>query len=280
MMSAAARDTGSSGACAEAGFTVIEVVVAVLLLAIGALALLGLVDSTSRSNYRAQQSQVVSDRLQQEMEAIKQLPYAQVSLTAVPAPSSDPANPNSRVSGAQFNVDRTGAASNWNLVYNGGHSNETGGTLPTCSADPANCGKVDPGPTQFQSGNIKGQIYRYVVWEPQAGCSNCAHKASSDSYNGQQVEWFKHVVVAITLNQTASGGIRSYQEIQGDVGNPDQGLGTGSGGGTSNNTAQPWTFWLTDTPCNLSIRQSLSADHLTHNTLGRCNDGLQTGDTS
>jgi Tfp pilus assembly protein PilV len=280
MMTAAGREIRASGARAEAGFTVIEVVVAALLLAISALAILGLVDSASRSNYRAQQSQVVSDRLQQEMESIKQLPYAQVALTAAPAPSNDPTSPNSRVSGAQFNVDRTGAVSDWNLVYNGGHSNETGGALPTCSADPSKCGKLDPGPTPFQSGNVKGQIYRYVVWEPQAGCTNCAHEASSDSYNGQQVEWFKHVVVAITLDQTASGGIRSYQEIQGDVGNPDQGLGTGSGGGTSNNTAQPWTFWLTDTPCSLSSRQSVTADHPTHNTLGGCNDGPQTGGTA
>jgi Tfp pilus assembly protein PilV len=279
MMSAAAPHTRGSRARADAGFTVVEVVVAALLLALSALAILGLVDSASRSNYRAQQSQVVSDRLQQEMESIKQLPYAQVALTAAPAPSNDPASPNSRVSGVQFNVDRTGAASHWNLVYNGGHSNETGGALPTCSADPAKCGKLDPGPTPFQSGNIKGQIYRYVVWEPQASCSNCAHAASSDSYNGQQAEWFKHVVVAITLDQTASGGTRSYQEIQGDVGNPDQGLGTGSGGGTSNNTAQPWTFWLTDTPCNLSTRQAVTDDHTTHNTLGQCNDGLHTGAT-
>jgi Tfp pilus assembly protein PilV len=264
----------------DTGFTVVEVVVAALLLAISTLAVLGVVDAATRNNYRVQQSQVVSDRLQQEMEAIKQLPYSQVALTAAPVHSDDPANPNSRVAGTQFNVNRTGTASEWNLVYNGGHSNETGGTVPTCSSDPAKCGKVDPGPTPFQSGSVHGQIYRYVVWEPQASCANCAHAANSDTYNGQRVEWFKHVVVAIALDPTASGGIRTYQEIQGDVGNPDQGLGSGSGGGTSNNTAQPWTFWLTDTPCNFSSRQALTGDHLTHNTLGRCSDGVQTGATA
>jgi Tfp pilus assembly protein PilV len=257
---------------AEAGFTVIEVVVAAVLLAISVLAVLGLVDAASRNNYRAEQTQVVSDRLQQEMEAIKQLPYSQVALTAGPVPSGNPANPNSRVSGTQFNVNRTGSASTWNLVYNGGHSNETGNSVGG--------GTIAPGPTPFQSGNVHGQIYRYVVWEPEANCANCAHNPNSDLYNGQRAEWFKHVVVAISLDQTASGGTRAYQEVQGEIGNPDQGLGTGSGGGTSNNTAQPWTFWLTDTPCNFSSRQALAGDHLTHNTLGRCSDGVQTGGTA
>ena len=266
------RHIGRPGLRAHDGFTVIEVAVAAVLLAISTLAVLGLVDSASRNNYRAEQSQVVSDRLQQEMETIKQLPYSQVGLTAAPSHSNDPTNPNSRVSGTQFNVNRTGTASTWNLVYNGGHSNETG--------DSVSGGTISPGPATFQSGNVHGQIYRYVVWEPEANCSNCAHNANSDLYNGQRAEWFKHVVIAIALDPTASGGVRAYQEIQSDITNPDQGLGTGSGGGTSNNTAQPWTFWLTDTPCNASSRQPLTGDHLTHNTLGRCSDGLQTGGTA
>ena len=32
----------------------------------------------------------------------------------------------------------------------------------------------------------------------------------------------------------------------------------------------PWTFWLTDTPCSSSTRQSLTGDHLLHSTDGNC----------
>ena len=46
----------------------IEVMVAALILIGGSLALLALVDTAARSTFRAEQSQVVSDRLQQEME--------------------------------------------------------------------------------------------------------------------------------------------------------------------------------------------------------------------
>ena len=252
------------------GFTIVEVMVAGLLLAVSSIAVLGLVDSASHTNLRAAQSQVVSDRLQQELEAIKQLPYSQVALTSAPTHSTDSASPNYRVSGAQFNVNHSGTPSNWNLVYNGGHSNETGGTVAG--------GAVNPGPTAFQSGNVKGTIYRYVVWEPQANCSNCSHQSTSDTYNGQPVSWYKHVVVAIALDQTAAGGTRVYQEVQTDIGNPDAGPGACSGAScTSTNNKTPWTFWLTDTPCNFDTRQPIAAGHQSHDTLGACSKGMTTG---
>jgi type II secretory pathway pseudopilin PulG len=251
------------------GFTVVEVMVAALVLALSALAVMGLVDATSRSNLRSQQSQVVSSRLQQEMEAIKQLPYSKVGLTSLPAHSIDAADPDYRVSGSQFNVSAGGAPANWNLVYNGGHSNETGAAVGG--------GTIDPGPTTFQNGNVKGKIYRYVVWKPESNCTNCAHEANSDSYLGHQVTWFKHVIVVVTLDQTASGGTRTYQELHSDIGNPDAGQGSGSCCGTSNDDKTPWTFWLTDTPCDNDTRQPIDSDHLTHDTLGACSKGMTTG---
>jgi len=255
----------------EAGFTVVEVVIAAVILVIGGLAVFSLVSAAIGNNFRTEQSQVVSDQLQQELEKVKQLPYAQVALTSLPTHSTDAANPSFRVSGTQFNVNRTGSPANFNLVYNGGHSNETGSSVSGGAVAPTD---------SFQNGNVSGQIYRYVVWEPATACSNCAHDANSDFYNGQSAPWVKHVVVAIALNQTASGGTRVYQEVQGDLGNPDEGQGTCSGSGwsgTSTNNSTPWTFWLTDTPCNNTTRQTIAGDHLTHDTLGVCSKGMTTG---
>jgi Tfp pilus assembly protein PilV len=251
------------------GFTVVEVMVAALVLTLSSLAVMGLVDTTSRNNLRAQQSQVVANRLQQEMEAIKQLPYSKVALTSLPVHSNNSADPNYRVSAAQFNVSASGTPASWNLVYNGGHSNETGATVSS--------GTIDPGPTPFQSGNVTGRVYRYVVWKPESTCTNCAHEANSDSYGGHQVTWFKHVVVAVALDQTPSGGSRVYQELHSDMGNPDAGQGSGSCCGTSNQDKTPWTFWLTDTPCNSDTRQPIVSQHLTHDTLGACSKGVTTG---
>jgi hypothetical protein len=244
----------------DAGFTIVEVAIAAIILVISGLAVLGLVDAASRNDYRATQSQVVNDRLQQEMEAIKQLPYKQVALTGLPTHSNTSSNPNSRVTGTTFNVNASGSASYEDLAYNGGPDNEGTGSLGG--------GTVAPGPSPFQSGNVKGSIYRYVTWEQDPACNNCSDP------------WQKHVVLAVALDQTAPGGIRAYQEIQGDLSNPNAGLGGGGGTGASNNDATPWTFWLTDTPCNNATRQPVVADHQAHNTLGICSNGLHTGGTA
>ncbi len=246
---------------ADGGFTVVEVLIAAVLLAITAIAVFGLVDAASRNNYRSQQSQVENDRLQQEMEKLKQVPYDQLALTSVPAHSSASNDPNSRVSGTTFNVSQSG--SNYEgLVYNGGNSQESGGTVSG--------GAVDPGPTSFQDGDVKGSIYRYVTWEHDDACGNC----------GQ--DWYKHVVVAVALDPTASGSTRAYQELQGNISNPNAGLSkcpAGSSGCTNPGGPDPtpWTFWLTDTPCNFNGRQPITGDHLSHDTLGQCSAGLKTG---
>src|SRR6185503_20674064 len=131
-----------------------EVMIAALLLAVTAIAVFGLVDAASRNNYRSQQSQVVNDRLQQEMEKLKQVPYDQLALTSLPTHSSASNDPNSRVSGTTFNVSQSGT--NYEgLVYNGGNSQEAGGTVSS--------GAVDPGPTSFQDGDVKASAYRNVT---------------------------------------------------------------------------------------------------------------------
>jgi type II secretory pathway pseudopilin PulG len=245
----------------DGGFTVVEVLVAAVLLAVTAIAVFGLVDAASRNNYRSQQSQVVNDRLQQEMEKLKQVPYDQLALTSLPTHSSASNDPNSRVSGTTFNVSQSGT--NYEgLVYNGGNSQEAGGTVSS--------GAVDPGPTSFQDGDVKGSVYRYVTWEHDDACGNC----------GQ--DWYKHAVVVVALDPTASGSTRAYQELQGNLSNPNAGLSkcpAGSSGCTNPGGPDPtpWTFWLTDTPCSFSARQAFTGDHLSHDTLGQCSAGLKTG---
>jgi hypothetical protein len=256
------RRAGRSILRDDEGFTVVEVMVAAVLLAATGIAVFGLVDAASRNNYRAQQSQVVNDRLQLELEKLKQVPYDQLALTSAPTHSSASGDPNSRVSGMTFNVNADGGSNYEPMVYNGGNSQEAGGTVSG--------GVVAPGPTPFQSGDVTGTVYRYVTWEHDSACSNC----------GQ--DWFKRVVIAVALDPTASGSTRAYQEAQSSLSNPNAGLSqcpAGSSGCTNPGGPDPtpWTFWLTDTPCNFNARQPITGDHLSHDTLGPCSAGLKTG---
>lgn len=242
----------------ERGMTVVEVVVAALILTIGAIGVLTMGDAATRNTFRSEQSQVTVNRLQAELEHIRQLPFSEVALTAQPPTSSDPDSPTSRVAGTEFALNRDGTDEH-RLAVNGGTTPEGASVIG---------GAIDPGPEPFQSGDVEGEIYRYVVY-PGAppDCTDC----SADN--------LKRVVVAIQLDPTGSGGERAYQEVQSDIANPDTTPANGNtlpptGGEEGDEIA---TFWLTDTPCNQTSRQPLADNHNTHNTRGVCSQGMQTG---
>jgi hypothetical protein len=253
----------------EEGLTVVEVLVAAVIMVVGGLAVLQVVDATARNNYRAEQSQVVSNRLQEEMEKIKQLPFEQIALTGIPADTSDTTDPRWRTSGTNFAVTQQGGSSQ-PLVYNGG-ALYGGGSVEE--------GTIDPTPIPFTSGDVHGTIYRFVVWDNDDTCSEAECPGSQD---------LKRVVVAVRLDTTASGGVRHYQELQTQISDPaaepvdnsnpgPDGDGDGIPDPPPDPDEKPWTFFLTDTSCDQATRQPITADHLSHNTRGACALGQKTG---
>lgn len=254
-----ARSSSSRRLSNEDGMTIVEVMVAAMILVIGAIGVLSAVDTAARSTYRAEQGQVVVNRLQQELERVRQMPFDEIALTAVPEHESNQTSPNWRVSGTSFALNRNGT-SDRPMVYNGsslyGGETLSGGTLTA-------------GPLNFTSGDVHGQIYRYVVWLNDDSCPESLCPGSQDT---------KRVIVAALLDQTASGGARAYQEIHADISDPDShpvenALPPGEDEDSS------WQLWLTDTPCNVDARVVTTAAHTTHNTMGECSDGVQAGET-
>ncbi len=238
--------------------TIVEVVVAGLILVLGALGVLGVVDAATRNTFRAEQSQAVANLLQGEMEKLRQVPYSELALTGLPAHSSDPENPNNRVASTSFFYTGRNGTGLKPIVYKGG----------TSGGETIEAGTVDPGPTPFEVGDTKGAIYRYVVWDncPSALCADGRH--------------LKRAIVVVSLDQTASGGTRSYQEVQGQFVDPDAEPSTFPGQEPGGEEVVPWPLWLTDTPCSQSAWQpppTENGSHDTHNTRGDCADGMQTG---
>lgn len=254
-----ARRTDPPSRPSEAGMTVVEVLVAITILSLGLLASFQVFDAASRGAYRAEQKQVALDRAQRELEELRALEYDQLALTAMPPSSTDPRLPSSRVSGSSFNLNRSGTADNATLVVNGGSRYPTG----TIAG-----GVVAPGPEPFTSGDVRGNIYRYIVWRNDPTCGVCP---------GTQD--LKRIVVVVKLESTAIAPDRAYVEVQSDFIDPTESIATNvppPGGGEI--TAEQ--FWLTDTPCaagGSTTRVEPTSDHPLHNTLGQCSSGLQTG---
>jgi prepilin-type N-terminal cleavage/methylation domain-containing protein len=246
----------------ESGFTIIEVLVAILILVIGALATFGLLSDAVKNTQRAKATQVALDRAQQEMEALRSLTNKQLAMTATPASSADSLNPDYRVSAASFALTRQPPGSYAGMVVNGG-ALYGGGAVEG--------GIVNPGPTSFSSGDVSGKIYRYVVWRNDEKCgSGCP--------GGQD---FKQIVVAVKLDTRPNeSSERGYVEVQSDFVDPTDSPESDPLPGSEGKVVTAQQFFLSDTPCSSggsTARQTISGDHLLHNTLGTCASGAQTG---
>lgn len=242
----------------EDGLTIVEVMVAGMILVVGGLGVLGIVDAATRQTFRAEQSQVVANVLQAEMERLKQLPYEELALTALPVHDNDDANPSSRIASTSFFYTGRNGTGLKPLVYNGA----------TSGGETIEGGTVASGPTPFQIGEVKGDIYRYVVWDtcPSSLCADGKH--------------LKRAIVAVSLDTTASGGTRRYQEVQGQVVDPDAEPSNFPEQEPGGSDTVSWTLWLSDAPCNQTERledPSENGDHASHNTRGDCMDGEQLG---
>src|SRR4051794_5254187 len=170
---------------AESGISVVEVLIAAVILTLTALAIATLSTGATHTTFRAEQQQVVVNRLQDELEHIRQLPFNQVALTGKPTASNEGADPAARVSadGTHFDLNRNGTNTK-PLAYAGGTTPE-GAPVGCGAAGQPTCG-VTSGPQPFQSGDVSGKIYRYVVYPGvPPDCTGCSPN------------YFKRIIVAI-----------------------------------------------------------------------------------
>lgn len=287
----------------EAGLTMIEVLVAAVVLVMGAAATFGILGGATRNAQRAKATQVALDLAQEEVEQLQGLGYDKIALNTPPNHENGEKNPNSRVNGERFELKRGD---------------------PSCATE-EECSPplvVDAGGDGFdpksplvrvegEPGSISGTIYRYVVWrkDPDPSCATEACEEESEHA-------YKQIVVAVkpdtpVVQQAETGYVevqsvvsaspeeseeekkqkeeeqkkaeeeqqqKEEEEGEGGGGEGEEGGGGGPGGGGSDVTAQQ--FFLSDTACAASgatERQEIVEDHLLHNTLGTCASGLKSG---
>jgi type II secretory pathway pseudopilin PulG len=246
----------------EAGFTLVEVIVAALILVLGATASFGLLRTATKNAQRAKATQVAQNQAQQELEKLRSLDNEELAMTVAPAHAGSELDPNYRVNGGTFALIRKPPSDYATMVVNGG-SLYGGGFVKG--------GVITPGPLAFSSGDVTGKVYRYVVWRNDETCPDETCPGAQD---------YKQIVVAVKLDTPGNqSGERGYVEVASDFIDPEDSVLNdpipGAGGVV---TAQQ--FYLSDTPCAKSgatARQDILGDHLLHNTLGTCESGLQSG---
>jgi prepilin-type N-terminal cleavage/methylation domain-containing protein len=190
----------------EDGFTMIEVLVAVVVLAIGSLAVLTLFASGIKNVQRGREGQVAVSVAQREMEKVHSLPFAEVLLKTAPEASAEAASPAHRVSSArtEYNLNRTGAT-NWAKLA-------TPGT--------GEIGAVEPRSETFSVGGSPVTVYRYVVWrKDEAYCKTFT--STTEPMSCKEGKNYKRVIIDVWPSKAGNLSSRSaYYEIQSDFVNP------------------------------------------------------------
>jgi len=249
----------------EAGFTIAEVLIAILILSIAAMTTFTLLSSATRNAQRAKASQVALEYAEQELELLRSMEDKKLALTTAPSHSENANSPNNRVLNGTFALARQPMGNYRNLVVNNG-SLYGGGFVSG--------GTISPGPTNFSSGDVTGKVYRYIVWHNDEKCSeaNCPGKQD-----------YKQIVVAVRLNTPPNQPAeRGYVEVQSNFVSPTDNKENDPLPSSNGQVITAQQFFLTDTPCSSSgatVRQEPTSNHLLHNTLGTCESGLHTGTT-
>jgi prepilin-type N-terminal cleavage/methylation domain-containing protein len=179
---------------AEDGFTLVELMVAVLLLTVGILTL-GTVISQSRGEASVSETKSTEiHRAQKEIERLTALPYASIAMSGAPVTSSvstDPGyyvNVSSSSTCPTYRYDQTGTNAAEPLAVNGcaGPPTLLGG------ATTVSTGTVSPTPTPTNDGRKTYTVYDYVTWVTDPSCGvGCPSSAD-----------YKRLTVAVT----SSGG--------------------------------------------------------------------------
>jgi type II secretory pathway pseudopilin PulG len=215
----------------EGGFSLVELLIAMVLTTVGIAATLSVFGASGRTTVISQNTEVGAQQAQAELDRLSKLEYGELAMTSTPINSTNPKNPNYRVSGVNFNV-RSGLTEP--LVTEAGE----GATA-----------KVDPGPTDFAVGQhgstITGKVYRYVTWRDE----NCPTTVCDGAENT------KRVIVAVSLDPIANSVQRNPLWFSTVITDPSAapsgytGTSGGTGSGTGTNTSAQ-VLYLYDRPCD------------------------------
>jgi Tfp pilus assembly protein PilV len=145
----------------EAGSILIEVMVAMAVLVAGVLGTLGILDAARTTASTAQRTSAADAFAQREIEAMRALSYSALYDCSAPANSASVSDPRHWVTGSGTLLVQQDFRGTSGQLLSGVPAAGEPLQLGTCSPSAG----VNPGPSAFTSGNVSGQVYRFVTAE-------------------------------------------------------------------------------------------------------------------
>lgn len=173
-------DRSAQALRAEEGFTLVELLMAIVLISLAVLALMGTFDQSRRTTNAAEAQDVAVQAAERELERVRSLGYSAIALRSAPVTSLDPNNPNFEV------TNTTPAAYRWD------QSAGATGTEPLVVN--ASGGVDNLAGTWGSATGLGGRLYDFVtqVDDPCTACSSSQDQAITADY--------KRITVAASVN--------------------------------------------------------------------------------
>jgi prepilin-type N-terminal cleavage/methylation domain-containing protein len=150
----------------EDGFTLIEVMVAALVITVGMLGLIGAFDSARKLTLLSERRTAIAHRAQLEVERLQTVEYSKVALNAAPTHSAEKANPNYYVQAGgteyqweQSNGQSSNSTNTDKLVTEGSGILAPGAATAACPTTPET---LRSDPCTWTSSLLSGSVYYYV----------------------------------------------------------------------------------------------------------------------
>jgi Tfp pilus assembly protein PilV len=180
---------------AEDGFTMVEVLAAILILMIGVIGLIGAFDSSRKLSLLSERRTSTAHRAQLEIERLQSTPYAELAMSVTPSHSAETSNPDYYVNEGtpalyQYGSETTEAEPV--IVAGKGECTSTVKTeCGTIASSPSSreCSKY-VGACEWKDGQQSGNVYDFVTWHTD---SKCGEKCPTK-------ENYKRLTVVVTVN--------------------------------------------------------------------------------
>jgi prepilin-type N-terminal cleavage/methylation domain-containing protein len=270
------------------GFTMIELLIAILVLGIGIIATMGVFGSSKRTTLVAQRHEIAVHQAQREMEKLRALKYSELGLNVnsnglgVPQYSSDPNSPNNRVRASDGAFIVTPSDPNQTtcceeMVTQDHGGNDQGKVKPGLAPDNT---PGEPFTVGQGTSAVTGRIFRYVSWRDE----KCAVLVCDGTRNT------KRLIIAVTLTPIGNPALGPFKPVweTSIASDPNEGPTT-SGNPNPPPPPAPATsaqnFYLYDKRCRETDPQNTYSEpagpHVTDNTAadsGACLDTAGVGD--
>ncbi len=264
----------------QEGFTVIEVVIAAMILLVGVLGLFSSLSVSQKLSLVGERQTSLANRAQQELERLQSMPFQQLAMTvSAPTPSgcpnpltaAYPTSPDCYAANGSFSYDRANPSKTESLVIDAAKG--------TITPNAAGSGCSDGCTSTWSDTRLSGEIFDFVSWMSDPNCPTGGTICSGS--NGNSAENYKRITVVVTMNGVAhpakpmlvstivadpnalpSGAPSNAMQ------NPLQSVNTQCGGGSCTQalTGTAVDYYLTDSPSGGSY-QPPTASHPLHQTL-------------